>query len=172
NTEAVCPVSISPLNWVCTGNAVVVGLLTGSTEQVLESKGVKTGDGGNVDGEDVTEDIEEARAAEQIDVGEETPVGAVSIPPEPGEVVGVIERKWRPYVATLQVDEAGGMRHLAVPVDASILKIRIHYLDVAAIKDRYCQSTFIIVRAGSFLLGLPGHVAVLVVIPNSLQIVS
>ncbi|KAJ2162481.1 hypothetical protein GGF46_000612 [Coemansia sp. RSA 552] len=125
------------LNRVCTGDVVVVKLLTGSTEQALESKDAKTGDGDNVEGEDATEDIAEAQAAEQIDVGEETPVGAASAPPVPGEVVGVVERKWRPYVATLQVDEAGGMRHLAVPVDASVPKIRIHYLDVAAIKDRY-----------------------------------
>ncbi|KAJ2758031.1 hypothetical protein IWQ56_006110, partial [Coemansia nantahalensis] len=82
------------------------------------------------------DDGDEALAVEQIDAGEETALGDAAQPLR-GVVVGVAERRWRPYVATLQLDAGGGARHLAVPVDASVPKIRIHYMDAAAIEDRY-----------------------------------
>ncbi|KAJ2081642.1 hypothetical protein H4R24_002166 [Coemansia sp. RSA 988] len=116
------------LNRACTGDVVVVKLLA-------ETKGPQANAMGGADAES-DEDEEEARVVEQADAGEETPLETVARSVT-GVVVGVAERRWRPYVATLQIDEAGGMQHLAVPVDASVPKIRIHYMDVAAINDRY-----------------------------------
>ncbi|KAJ2364998.1 hypothetical protein H4S02_003798, partial [Coemansia sp. RSA 2611] len=118
------------LNRACTGDVVVVKLL-GAGDKVQAGAGVDDAGDGSGD-----EDAEETLAVEQIDAGDETPMGAAEQPVQ-GVVVGVAERKWRPYVATLQADEAGGMRHLAVPVDASVPKIRIHYPDVRAIADSY-----------------------------------
>ncbi|PIA16743.1 RNB-domain-containing protein [Coemansia reversa NRRL 1564] len=118
----------SALNRACSGDVVVVKLLA-------EVKGSQTDaiDGSDAESE---EDEDEARVVEQTDAGEETPLETATRSVT-GVVVGVVERRWRPYVATLQTDETGGMRHLAVPVDVSVPKIRIHYMDVAAISDRY-----------------------------------
>ncbi|KAJ2355925.1 hypothetical protein IWW50_002750 [Coemansia erecta] len=121
------------LNRACSGDTVVVRLL-GSSETSADGRaGVESDDDGASEG---GEEEEEALAVEQIGAGDETPVAAATATVQ-GVVVGVAERRWRPYVATLQADEAGGMRHLAVPVDAAVPKIRIHYVDVAAIVDRY-----------------------------------
>ncbi|ORX46300.1 RNB-domain-containing protein [Hesseltinella vesiculosa] len=45
-----------------------------------------------------------------------------------GKIIGVLNRNWRPYVATIQNDETGsGSFHLAIPLDPTIPKIRIRY---------------------------------------------
>ncbi|KAJ2653200.1 hypothetical protein IWW40_000566 [Coemansia sp. RSA 1250] len=118
------------LNRACTGDLVVVRLLAaGAGNEDVARDAAGSGD----EGEDEDED---ELAVEQVDAGDETPVGAVEQSAN-GVVVGIVERKWRPFVATLQIDEADRMRHLAVPVDASVPKIRIHYPDPSAISDRY-----------------------------------
>ncbi|KAI7902436.1 DIS3-like exonuclease 1-like protein [Cokeromyces recurvatus] len=55
-----------------------------------------------------------------------------------GRVVGVLNRNWRSYVATLQEDssEIGGSIHLAIPLDPVIPKIRIKYQDVKLIENQ------------------------------------
>ncbi|KAJ2802409.1 hypothetical protein H4R20_003290 [Coemansia guatemalensis] len=116
------------LNRACIGDIVVVKLLA-------EMKGPQADAMEGADAES-EEDEDEVRVVEQTDAGEETPLETATRSVT-GVVVGVAERRWRPYVATLQIDEAGGMQHLAVPVDASVPKIRIHYMDVSAINDRY-----------------------------------
>ncbi|KAJ2847893.1 hypothetical protein IWW36_003615 [Coemansia brasiliensis] len=114
------------LNRACTGDLVVVKLLAAGTSSEDVAR----------DAVDSDDEDEEELAVEQVDVGDETPVGVIELSVN-GVVVGITERKWRPFVATLQIDEAGGMRHLAVPVDASVPKIRFHYPDPSAIADRY-----------------------------------
>ncbi|KAJ2126906.1 hypothetical protein IW136_006545, partial [Coemansia sp. RSA 678] len=124
------------LNRACSGDTVVVRLLANSESSVGEAKAA---DGDDDDADDAA-DSEDALAVEQIEAGDEAPVVADKVNVATavhGVVVGVVERRWRPYVATLQADVAGGMRHLAVPVDAAVPKIRMHYADTAAIADRY-----------------------------------
>ncbi|KAJ2121337.1 hypothetical protein IW147_004365 [Coemansia sp. RSA 720] len=124
------------LNRACSGDTVVVRLLSSSESNVGEAKAADRDD----DDADDAADSEDALAVEQIEAGDEAPVVADKAnvaTPVHGIVVGVVERRWRPYVATLQADVAGGMRHLAVPVDAAVPKIRMHYADTAAIADRY-----------------------------------
>ncbi|KAI9306837.1 hypothetical protein BJ944DRAFT_262892 [Cunninghamella echinulata] len=54
-----------------------------------------------------------------------------------GRVVGVLNRNWRSYVATIQQDEnSGGAFHLAIPLDSVIPKIRIRYQDVKLIENQ------------------------------------
>ncbi|KAI9485834.1 MAG: DIS3-like exonuclease 1-like protein [Benjaminiella poitrasii] len=55
-----------------------------------------------------------------------------------GRVVGVLNRNWRSYVATLQEDssEIGGSIHLAIPLDPVIPKIRIRYQNVKLIENQ------------------------------------
>lgn len=55
-----------------------------------------------------------------------------------GRVVGILNRNWRSYVATIQEDsaEAGGSIHLAIPLDPVIPKIRIRYHDVKLIENQ------------------------------------
>ncbi|KAJ2218618.1 hypothetical protein IW143_003043, partial [Coemansia sp. RSA 520] len=106
------------LNRACSGDTVVVRLLGSSESSVGEAKAA---DGDDDDADDAA-DSEDALAVEQIEAGDEAPVVADKAnlaTAVHGVVVGVVERRWRPYVATLQADVAGGMRHLAVPVDAA-----------------------------------------------------
>ncbi|KAJ1995252.1 hypothetical protein GGI25_002266 [Coemansia spiralis] len=110
------------LNRACSGDTVVVRLLLAEREP---SEQAEPND---------SEDDAEEDPTEQIDAGDETEPMADQVR---GTVVAIAERKWRPFVATLQPDEAGGNRHLAVPVDTAVPKIRIHYTDAAAIADRY-----------------------------------
>ncbi|KAI9280073.1 hypothetical protein BY458DRAFT_501294 [Sporodiniella umbellata] len=58
--------------------------------------------------------------------------------PPSGRVVGILNRHWRSYVATLQEDsaEVGGTMHLAVPLDPVIPKIRIRYHDPKLIENQ------------------------------------
>ncbi|KAJ2501426.1 hypothetical protein GGH96_001949 [Coemansia sp. RSA 1972] len=123
------------LNRACSGDTVVVRLLGNSESSIGEAKAA---DGDDDDADDAA-DSKDALAVEQIEAGDEAPVAdkANVATAVHGVVVGVVERRWRPYVATLQADAAGGMRHLAVPVDAAVPKIRMHYADTAAIADRY-----------------------------------
>ncbi|KAI8382404.1 hypothetical protein BD560DRAFT_386501 [Blakeslea trispora] len=55
-----------------------------------------------------------------------------------GRIVGILNRNWRSYVATLQEDslETGGSIHLAIPLDPVIPKIRIRYHDVKLIENQ------------------------------------
>jgi DIS3-like exonuclease 1 len=54
-----------------------------------------------------------------------------------GRVVGILNRNWRSYVATIQQDETGGGSfHLAIPLDSTIPKIRIRYQDVKLIENQ------------------------------------
>ncbi|KAI8334960.1 hypothetical protein BC941DRAFT_430785 [Chlamydoabsidia padenii] len=55
-----------------------------------------------------------------------------------GRVVGILNRNWRSYVATIQQDETnqGGSFHLAIPLDSTIPKIRIRYQDVKLIENQ------------------------------------
>ncbi|OAD03553.1 hypothetical protein MUCCIDRAFT_163112 [Mucor lusitanicus CBS 277.49] len=55
-----------------------------------------------------------------------------------GRVVGVLNRNWRSYVATLQEDSSvvGGSIHLAIPLDPVVPKIRIRYQDVKLIENQ------------------------------------
>ncbi|KAI8980354.1 hypothetical protein BDB01DRAFT_797508 [Pilobolus umbonatus] len=55
-----------------------------------------------------------------------------------GRVVGILNRNWRPYVATIQEDssELGGSIHLAIPLDPVIPKIRVRYHDVTLIENQ------------------------------------
>ncbi|KAJ1949226.1 hypothetical protein FBU59_001236, partial [Linderina macrospora] len=122
------------LNRAADGDIVVVRVLA-SSEEISELADNNNDDG---DGDDQDGDGEdEAMAVELIDAGEETALGAGAEMAVAGVVVSVPERKWRMYVATLQTDEAGGAQHLAVPVDVHVPKIRIHYMDAAAISGQY-----------------------------------
>ncbi|KAJ2462478.1 hypothetical protein GGI03_004444 [Coemansia sp. RSA 2337] len=132
DTPDILIVGRAALNRACTGDTVVVRLLTRaeenaeSNDSILEQGPEETGG----------EEDNEAQLVELVEAGEETSLDDVRKPVR-GIVVGVSERKWRPFVATLQLDEAGGSRHLAVPVDSSVPKIRIHYMDTTAIADKY-----------------------------------
>ncbi|CAO3597052.1 unnamed protein product [Absidia cylindrospora] len=55
-----------------------------------------------------------------------------------GRVVGILNRNWRSYVATIQQDQVnpGGSFHLAIPLDSTIPKIRIRYQDVKLIENQ------------------------------------
>ncbi|KAI8061570.1 DIS3-like exonuclease 1-like protein [Gongronella butleri] len=64
-----------------------------------------------------------------------TSISRASVNPT-GHVVGVLQRNWRSYVATIQHDEAGGSMHLAIPLDPLIPKIRIRYQDVSLIENQ------------------------------------
>ncbi|KAJ2742037.1 hypothetical protein GGI20_004768 [Coemansia sp. BCRC 34301] len=128
DTPDILIVGRAALNRACSGDTVVVRLLARAEES--RDSAVKQSEIED-DG-----DSDEALAVEKIDAGEETSLDDVRAP-VCGVVVGVSERKWRPFVATLQLDEAGGSRHLAVPVDNSVPKIRIHYMDPAAISEKY-----------------------------------
>ncbi|KAJ2834731.1 hypothetical protein FBU31_001736 [Coemansia sp. 'formosensis'] len=132
DTPDIIIVGRAALNRACTGDTVVVRLLT-RAEENAEGKDTVVEQGSDETGD---EDDSEALAVEQVEAGEETTLDNARKPVR-GVVVGVSERKWRPFVATLQVDEAGGSRHLAVPVDSSVPKIRIHYMDTAAIAEMY-----------------------------------
>ncbi|KAJ1664922.1 hypothetical protein IW140_003741 [Coemansia sp. RSA 1813] len=125
------------LNRACPGDTIVVRILTDSEtagDAANEEAAIGDIEGGDTAGSDEDEDS----AVDQIDAGEETAANNETHRHVRGAVVYVAERKWRPFVATLQVDEAGGgSKHLAVPVDANVPKIRIHYMDTAAIADRY-----------------------------------
>ncbi|KAI8324308.1 RNB-domain-containing protein [Martensiomyces pterosporus] len=139
------------LNRASMGDVVVVRLLTKAEERKaaeaaddnagLDPRGDPHGSVAGMETEDCLsdddDDKEEALAVEQVDAGDETPLSTAS-ETVGGVVVGVVERKWRPYVATLQVDDPGsGSRHLAVPVDITVPKIRIHYMDTASIAGLY-----------------------------------
>ncbi|OMJ29119.1 DIS3-like exonuclease 1 [Smittium culicis] len=52
-----------------------------------------------------------------------------------GKVVGIIKREWRPYVATIQLDDPNLSYHLAVPMDINIPKIRIFHSNAAEIAN-------------------------------------
>jgi DIS3-like exonuclease 1 len=55
-----------------------------------------------------------------------------------GRVVGIVQRNWRSYVATIQEDgiEKGGSMHLAIPLHPVIPKIRIRHQDVKSIGNQ------------------------------------
>lgn len=55
-----------------------------------------------------------------------------------GRVVGIVQRNWRSYVATIQEDgiEQGGSMHLAIPLHPVIPKIRIRHQDVKSIGNQ------------------------------------
>lgn len=56
-----------------------------------------------------------------------------------GRVVGILNRNWRSYVATIQeedADTAGGSFHLAIPLDSVIPKIRIRHQNVKMIQNQ------------------------------------
>ncbi|KAJ2549805.1 hypothetical protein EV175_004308, partial [Coemansia sp. RSA 1933] len=125
------------LNRACPGDTVIVRILTDNEAASDGTEAnVATGD---VEGDDVGADDDEDVAVDQIDAGDEPTTSSETLSYVSGAVVSVAERKWRPFVATLQADESsgGGNRHLAVPVDISVPKIRIHYMDTSAIADRY-----------------------------------
>jgi DIS3-like exonuclease 1 len=52
--------------------------------------------------------------------------------------VGILNRNWRSYVATIQEEKGGegGSIHLAIPLDPVIPKIRVRYQDVKLIQDK------------------------------------
>ncbi|ORX68036.1 RNB-domain-containing protein [Linderina pennispora] len=104
------------LNRAADGDTVVVRVLA-MTE---ETPGLGA-DGISEEDQD-QDDADEEMAAELIDAGEEmAPASGTEKP-----VSGVV---WRMY--------AGGAQHLAVPVNAHVPKIRIHYMDAAVISDLY-----------------------------------
>ncbi|KAJ2612299.1 hypothetical protein EV177_003065 [Coemansia sp. RSA 1804] len=133
------------LNRACPGDTVVVRLLTDSeaaANNTAAAAAAKADVGGNGDDAESESDDEESVAVDQIDAGEEPIAESETLAANhaSGVVVSVTERKWRPFVATLQIDGSGSSsssRHLAVPVDVNVPKIRIHYTDIAAIADRY-----------------------------------
>ncbi|KAI9323091.1 DIS3-like exonuclease 1-like protein [Dichotomocladium elegans] len=53
-----------------------------------------------------------------------------------GRVVGILNRNWRSYVATIQEDPVEGGWHLAIPLDSVIPKIRIRHQDVKLIQNQ------------------------------------
>ncbi|OAD80484.1 hypothetical protein PHYBLDRAFT_138042 [Phycomyces blakesleeanus NRRL 1555(-)] len=53
-----------------------------------------------------------------------------------GRVVGILNRNWRSYVATLQEDSPDGSFHLAVPLDSVIPKIRIRHQEAKLIQNQ------------------------------------
>ncbi|KAF7730383.1 DIS3 mitotic control [Apophysomyces ossiformis] len=54
-----------------------------------------------------------------------------------GRVVGVLNRNWRSYVATIQEEGVeGGSFHLAIPLDPTIPKIRIRHQEVKLIQNQ------------------------------------
>ncbi|KAJ1976863.1 hypothetical protein H4R34_003815 [Dimargaris verticillata] len=53
-----------------------------------------------------------------------------------GQVIGVLKRHWRSYVATIQQDGDQGLYHLAIPLDPVIPKIRIRYHEVRLILNQ------------------------------------
>ncbi|KAJ1957444.1 hypothetical protein EC988_000830, partial [Linderina pennispora] len=119
------------LNRAADGDTVVVRVLA-MAEEIP-----RLGADGTSEEDQDQDDADEEMAAELIDAGEEMAPASGTEKPVSGVVVCVPERKWRMYVATLQLDEAGGAQHLAVPVDVHVPKIRIHYMDAAAISDLY-----------------------------------
>ncbi|PVV01842.1 hypothetical protein BB560_003723 [Smittium megazygosporum] len=52
-----------------------------------------------------------------------------------GKVVGIAQRSWRPYVATLQVLTKNASMHMAVPLDINVPKINMFYLNKTEIED-------------------------------------
>ncbi|KAJ2634608.1 hypothetical protein GGF40_004101 [Coemansia sp. RSA 1286] len=133
------------LNRACSGDTVVVRLLGHAEASALKQQHVEGADAlsghANDDGEEKDkrddEDDERDGLARLADAGDEPPVSAVERKCVHGVVVGVAHRSWRPYVATLQADDSGGARHLAVPVDANVPKIRMHYMDTTALDGQY-----------------------------------
>ncbi|KAJ1725223.1 hypothetical protein LPJ53_000552 [Coemansia erecta] len=114
------------LNRACSGDAVVVRLLGHGEAAAQDADGAENDDEEVSDHEDDLADAGDEPGAEQ------TQAATVR-----GVVVGVAQRSWRPYVATLQADDSGGARHLAVPVDVNVPKIRIHYLDTSVLESQY-----------------------------------
>ncbi|KAJ2787358.1 hypothetical protein GGI15_000783 [Coemansia interrupta] len=115
------------LNRACSGDSVVVRLLGHGEAAAQDAESADSDDEGGVsDREDDLADAGDEPVAEQ------TQTAAVR-----GVVVGVAQRSWRPYVATLQADDSGGARHLAVPVDVNVPKIRFHYMDVGVLESQY-----------------------------------
>ncbi|KAI9270522.1 hypothetical protein BDA99DRAFT_502004 [Phascolomyces articulosus] len=54
-----------------------------------------------------------------------------------GRVIGILNRNWRSYVATIQEDTpSNGLFHLAIPLDPVIPKIRIRHHDVKLIQNQ------------------------------------
>jgi DIS3-like exonuclease 1 len=55
-----------------------------------------------------------------------------------GRVVGIMQRNWRSYVATIQEEgiEQGGSMHIAIPLHPVIPKIRIRHHDVKSIRNQ------------------------------------
>ncbi|KAJ1829352.1 hypothetical protein LPJ56_000451 [Coemansia sp. RSA 2599] len=132
------------LNRACSGDTVVVRLLghaeaSAHREQhgMAGSGNGKHSNGNNDDDDDGSNADETDSLAMLADAGEEPPASLASRECQYGVVVGVAQRSWRPYVATLQADDTGGARHLAVPVDANVPKIRMHYMDAASLEGQY-----------------------------------
>ncbi|KAI8373200.1 uncharacterized protein BYT42DRAFT_61558 [Radiomyces spectabilis] len=79
-------------------------------------------------GASAEDEYEQLRLARAVDTEKPT-----------GRVVGVLNRNWRSYVATIQEDSAetgGGSFHLAIPLDSVIPKIRIRHQDVKLIQNQ------------------------------------
>ncbi|KAI9024932.1 hypothetical protein CLU79DRAFT_745488 [Phycomyces nitens] len=53
-----------------------------------------------------------------------------------GRVVGVLNRNWRSYVATIQEESPEGSFHLAIPLDPVIPKIRIRHQEAKLIQNQ------------------------------------
>ncbi|KAJ2724545.1 hypothetical protein GGI07_001892 [Coemansia sp. Benny D115] len=124
------------LNRACSGDTVVVRLLAhGEGERNCVSVESKF----NYENNDGSANC--VGGAELVDVGNELSAyksaDSNCKPALCGVVVGIMQRSWRPFVATLQVDLTGSSWHLAVPVNASMPKIRMHYVNTATLEGMY-----------------------------------
>ncbi|KAI7828302.1 hypothetical protein BX661DRAFT_198107 [Kickxella alabastrina] len=116
--EPIAVAGRAALNRACAGDTVVVRLLSDS--------------GSDSDGLDDADGLGDAGGLGGAGAFATTAADRLR-----GVVVGIAQRSWRPFVATLQADEGGGARHLAVPVDSRVPKIRMHYMDAAQLAGVY-----------------------------------
>ncbi|XP_054270094.1 exosome complex exonuclease RRP44 [Macrosteles quadrilineatus] len=104
------------LNRAVDGDTVAVELLP-EEEWSAPSEIVLQDDDEKIDTGDLPPDEEELLKAKQRQVAERQPTG---------RVVGIIRRKWRQYCGILQVNPVkGANRHVFVPADRKIPKVRI-----------------------------------------------
>ncbi|KAG2219093.1 hypothetical protein INT45_005824 [Circinella minor] len=106
------------INRAVHGDMVVVELLSENNWTTTSSK---IAYGGSTEDE-----YEETRLTRNINTTHPT-----------GRVIGILNRNWRSYVATIQEDTpSNGLFHLAIPLDSVIPKIRLRHHDVKLIQNQ------------------------------------
>ncbi|KAJ1884735.1 hypothetical protein LPJ66_010465, partial [Kickxella alabastrina] len=126
--EPIAVAGRAALNRACAGDTVAVRLLRcGEAAGPSGADSGLHGDSDSGSGSDSDGDAD----------GDADAFGSPAADQLRGVVVGIVQRSWRPFVATLQADEGGGARHLAVPVDSRVPKVRMHYMDAAQLAGVY-----------------------------------